>query len=377
MRMLFISLLLTTLSLFSFGQDSTIAALKKLDAGKQYQEIIGQYAANPEALSAEALYYVGYAYYMKEDDNNCLKFMDLSIAKNDKDARPHFIRASTLNFMEQFDKAILSFKTAIALKPDAGPYYSGLADAYYNLHLYDSALENYKKATEQKDAPDRAFSMIAQVYMDLKQEDKAMDAMYYATTKLAKGSGGYQRAMFNIGQIEYLAGRYGKAETAFLHVISSDPADYHACAKLMQVYYHDKAYDKAQPYREKLYAAHKQGVLKDPLKDMFCFDQFKWKDKSVQVFERYEEGPSSRIFNKHIFYVLDSTGKLELSIQTEYSPISIEMGGPKYILCGTQGRTHLNYGIGFKDGYKYDDLKDAVMKVLEKTTKAAASVSVK
>jgi hypothetical protein len=115
-------------------------------------------------------------------------------------------------------------------------------------------------------------------------------------------------------------------------VIQSDSSDFRAYAKLIQVYYHNKA----KAYRTSLYDAHNQGLLKENMQDMFYFDQFKWKGKSIQAFERYEEGPKQRIFNKQIRYVLDSIGNVAFTIQTEYSPISVEMGGPEYILCGSQ-----------------------------------------
>ena len=70
---------------------------------------------------------------MKEDDNNCLKFMNLSIEKDAKDPAAHYIKASTLNYMGKFDEAIKCFQTAISLNPEDGEFYSGLGDSYYNL----------------------------------------------------------------------------------------------------------------------------------------------------------------------------------------------------------------------------------------------------
>jgi len=372
MNKVVIAFILMLLSHGAFAQDSITNKLRQLTDDKQFDVIVEQYASVAD-LSAEALYYVGYAFFVKQDDANSLKFMDLSIYKNEKDPRAHFIKGSTLIYMDAFDKAVTCFKSAIALDPANAEYYSGLGDAYYNLNLYESALENYKKATEQKDAEERSFLMIPQVYFDLHQEDKALEALYSNTTKLSPVSVGYTKSWFNIGQVESSRGNYDKAEKAFFTVVMADSTDYHAYAKLMQVYYHNKMYEKAAPYREKLYEAHKQGKLKDNMKDMFCFDQFKWNGKLVQVFERYEEGPKSRIFNKQVFYILNDAGEVEFTIQTEYSPIAVEMGGSKYILCGTQGGSHFNYGIGFNDNVKYDDLKDAVIKVLDRKYKSVVT----
>lgn len=363
------TLALTLLSLAIFAQDSITNELKTLSDNKQYDKIIEQYALKSKDYSARSLYYIGQAYYMKEDDNNCIKFMDLSIGKDAKDAAPHYIKASTLNYMGKYNEAVKSFQAAISLKPDDAVFYSGLGDSYYQLDKRDLALQEYRKATEQKNCPDRPYSMIAQIYSDLKESDKALEAFYAAKSKIAKDSDSYINALFNIGLIESLKGNHDKAEPSFVELIEIDPKDYHSYAKLIQIYYHRKDYEKAKPYKDKLYEAHKKGELKNNLEDMFCFDQFKWNDYLIQVFERYENENKGEIYNKHLFYVIDKDGKIVFRVQTEFSPISLEMNGPKYMLCANRGTTHLNFGIGFNDGFKYDDLKAAAIKMIEKNVK--------
>jgi hypothetical protein len=105
---------------------------------------------------------------------------------------------------------------------------------------------------------------------------------------------------------------------------------------------------------------------------MFCFDQFKWNDKKIQVYERYEEG-SKDIYNKHLFYVVNQEDNIDYRIQTEFSPISVEQGGSKYLLCRTKGDTHSTFNIGFNDNLKYDDLKKSVIEILEDKVKPTAT----
>lgn len=355
-----------------FAQDKTTEDLKTLSDNKQYDKIISQYASKCTDCSAKSLYYIGLAYYMKEDDNNCLKFMDKAIDKDAKDPKPFYIKASTLNYMKKYDEAVKTFQSAITLKSDEAEYFSGLGDSYYNLEKLDLALDAYKKATEQKDCPDRPYSYIAQIYSDKKNNEKALEAFYVAKSKISKESNSYQNALFNIGLLESLKGNYDKAEPAFVELLQLDPTDYHTYAKLIQIYYHRQEYDKAKPYKDKLYAAYKKGELKGNMKDMFCFDQFKWNDKLIQVFERFEEG-SKDIYNKHLFYVVNQDDKIEYRIQTEYSPISVEQGGSKYLLCRTKGDTHSTYNIGFNDNFKYEDLKKSVIDVLEEKVKPTAT----
>lgn len=373
MNKILTTFILTICSLTIFAQDKITDELKTLSDNKQYDKIIEQHASKSKEYSAKSLYYIGLAYYMKEDDNNCIKFMDLSINKDSKDPAPYYIKASTLNYMEKYNEAIKCFQTAINLKPDDAEFYSGLGDSYYQLEKYDLALESYKKATEQNKCPDRPYSMIAQIYSDLKQSDKALEAFYTAKSKISKKSNSYINALFNIGLLESLKGNYDKAEPVFVELLELDPTDYHSHAKLIQIYYHRKEYDKAKPYKDKLYEAHKKGVLKENLADMFCFDQFKWKDKLVQAYERFEEGNKKDIYNKHLFYIVNQDDKIEFRIQTEYSPISVEQGGAKYLLCMTKGNEHSTFNIGFNDNFKYDDLKKAVIDILEGKVKPTAT----
>lgn len=369
MKNILATLILTIYSLTMFAQDSMTEELKALSDKKQYDKVIEQYASKRKDLSAKSLYYVGLAYFMKEDDNNCIKFMNLSIDKDAKDPAPYYIKASTLNYMGNYDEAVSIFQSAIALKSDDAEYYSGLGDSYYNLEKLDLALGAYKKATEQKDCPDRPYSLIAQIYSEQKNNTKALEAYYVAKLKISKETNSYINTLFNIGLIESLAGNYDKAELAFLEIRQLDANDYHSCAKLIQIYYHKQAYEKAKPYKEELYEAHKEGLLTDNLIDMFCFDQFIWNDYLIQAFERYENENKGDIYNKHIFYVIDNAGEIVLRVQTEFSPISIELGGPKYLLCANKGSSHFNPGIGFNDDFKYDDLKAEAIKLFEKYVK--------
>ncbi|MEL1245897.1 tetratricopeptide repeat protein [Flavobacterium sp. DGU11] len=152
--MKFILTLLLTISTMSiFAQGKVDDEIKALSGNKQYEKIIEQYASRSGECSAKSLYYIGLAYYMKEDDNSCIKFMDMSIGKDAKDPAPHYIKGSTLNYMDKYDEAIRSFQTAISLKEDNGEYYSGLGDSYYQLKKNDMALEAYKKAISQAKCP--------------------------------------------------------------------------------------------------------------------------------------------------------------------------------------------------------------------------------
>ncbi|TDR25428.1 tetratricopeptide repeat protein [Flavobacterium cheniae] len=363
-------LLFTFYSLLSFGQNKSADEIKSLYENKQYDKIIDQYGSKAGDYSSDSYYQIGFAYYMKEDDNNSLKFMDLSIEKDPKKIAPYFIKGSTLNYMGKYEDAVKAFENALKINPNDPQSLSGLGDSYYNLKKNELALDSYKKAIEQENASERPYSMIAQIYSDLDNKDKALEAYYNVKLKVSKDSDSYINALFNIGLMESFKENYAKAEPVFLEIIELNPKDYHAYAKVIQTYYRQKNYDKAKPYRSKLYEAYQKGELTGDLKDMFCFDQFKWKNYNVLVFERYEDDEKKKsIYDKHIFYVRDDKSNTVFRVQTEFSPIAMELEKTKYMLCASKDGTHYNSGLGFNDNFDYEVLKSAAIKMMERHIK--------
>ena len=353
------------------AQDSLTISYKVMYDTRQYDRIIESYKQNKNEVTAKSLYYVGMAYYMKEDDNNCLKFMDLSIGKDDSDPDAHYIKGKTLSYLSKFEKSLVSYKKAIALYPESSHYYSGIGDSYYNLNKLDKSLMAYKKATEQEDAIDRPFTMIPQIYAAKNDSLNALKWFYISKNKISKSTESYITALYNIGLYEFFKNNYDQAETHFVELIKLKPTDYHSYAKLIQTYYGKKEYDKAEPFRKKLYQAYHNGLLEGNLKNMFCFDQFEWNNKSIQVYERFHE-EKGKLYYKHLFYVLNENGQIEDRIQTENSPMSLAMGGPKYAIGMDKNGTHSTFTF-INEDFKYEDLKEIVIKILEKRMKATSS----
>lgn len=363
-------LILVFFNTLTFGQDKTAEDIKSLYEQGQFDKIIEQYGSKLGDYSAISYYQIGFAYYMKEDDNNSLKFMDLSIKKDPKQIAPYFIKGSTLNFLGRFDEAVNVFNEALKIIPTDPQSLAGLGDSYYSLKKYDLAIDSYKKATGQVNSDDRSYSMIAQIYSELGDNDNALASYYTVKSKVDKNSDSYINALFNIGLFESQKENYKNAESAFLEIIQINPKDYHTYSKLVQTYYRQNQYDKAKIYKSKLYEANKNGELNASLKDMFCFDQFKWKDFNVIAFERFEENEKSKsIYYKHIFYVQNDKNKTIFQVQTEFSPVAMELEKTKYMLCASKDGVHYNSGLGFNDNFDYEVLKSHVLKMIEKHLK--------
>ncbi len=363
-------LIFTFCNLLVFGQDNSDSNLKSLYENQQYDKIIEQYGSKSEDYTAISFYQIGFAYYMKEDDANTIKFMDLSINKDPNQIAPYFIKGSALNYMGRYEEAVKIFEKALEINPVDPQLLIGLGDTFYNLKKHEQALSIFIKASKLENPIPRSYSMIAQIYSDLEDHDKALDSYYFAKSKVQENSDSYMNALFNIGLLESFKENYPKAEIAFLELININPTDYHAYSKLIQTYYRQKEYVKAKPYKFKLYDAYKNGLLEGALKDMFCFDQFKWKNYNVLVFERFEENENSEnIYNKHLFYVQNINNETIFRVQTEFSPIAMELEKTKYMLCATKEGVHYNSGLGFNDNFDYDVLKAEAIKMIEKHVK--------
>lgn len=353
------------------AQDDLSEKLNMLLNEQKFDEVINSYS-NSNGYSSNELYLIGMAYYMKSDDPNCLELMDLSIAKDSTNSKPYFIKGMTYNFMEKFDNGIKYFNKAIELNPEDSHYHTGLGDAYLNKNQLELALTSYKNAIEQENSDDRPYTMIPQIYADMEQPEKALEAFYQSKANISKESESYIITLYNIGLYESLKRNYDSAELAYKELLEIAPNDFHSYAKLIQVYYGKKEYDKAIPLKETLYQAYNDGILEGDLEDMFCFDQFDWNDKLIQVFERFAV-KKGKLYYKHLFYVVNDKNEIEFRIQTENAPVSIELGGPKYVLGMDKDGVHSTFRYGFEEDFDYEDLKKTVILVLEDKIKPGAS----
>lgn len=361
-RRILLSIFLVVYSFSTFAQDGIVEKLGDLYENEQYEQIIA-YAETSENYSAESLYYIGYAFFVLEDDEKALLFINRSIELDPEASGPNYIKGVILMYMGQFDEAIASYQKAIEQKPDEYYFYSALGDCYLEIQDFENALSSYQKAIKEENASPRLYGLIAEVYDALGEQDKALEALYDAKSNIDPESNYYITTLYNIGLMEMLQGNHDVAEEEFLNLIELAPNDYYSYAKLIQIYYHRKEYDRAKPYREILYTAHENNQLEGTISEMFCFDQFEVKGNLVQVFERYQSGKSNTIYYKHIFYVVNE-GDILFTVQTEYSPIAVEFGSPKYILCATTDEAHLNYGKAFDDDLDYDNLKSEAISII-------------
>lgn len=357
---------------FSNAQDSI--RFKVLAETENYKDIITA-STKPDTLSAPALYYLGLAYHMESQDSMALIMLDKSIEKSPRDFRAYQMKGTMLNYMDRFQESIPVFEKALTCDINAKSY-EGIGIANYYLKKYPQALEAFTKASQLPDADSRASIMIGQVYVVQHENEKALAIFYNLKESLNKDDENYKTALYNIIDLENKEGRGNEAIPIVDELLAMDSTDYEAITRMIQIHYHNKDYAKGDVLKAKLYAAQRDGKFAGNryMNDRFCFDRFKWTDREIDVYERYEHGKSSNIYNKIIFVILNGN-EVDMTIQTEYSPISISLGGQPYLLCGNKGNAHINYALGFDDNSKYEDLKATVLKILEKKKNAVVETT--
>lgn len=372
MKKIFLAIAILFSIFTNYSQEKLVKELKQAYQDDKYDLIISKHSSKVKDYSSEAVYYVGMAYYMKENDEKVLELMNLSLKKDKTNSDAHFIKGMVLAYTNKFSKSIKSIKEAIKLEATSSHYLSGLGDVYMGQNDYQNALSAFIKATKTEEPIERAYVMIPRIYIQLNRPQKALEAFYELKKNISKDSGEYTATLYNIGMYECINKEYDKAEFTYKEFLELKPDDFEVYARLIQVYYAKNESDKAEPFKEKIYEAHKKGKLPESMRNMFCFEKFDWKDKLVFAHENLaiKEG---ELYYKHIFYVTNSELETEFTIQTENSPISEELGGPKYLLGMDKEGTHFTFQYGFKEGYDYSDLKKKVLLVLEDKAKVAAS----
>lgn len=348
--------------------------LKTLYEQQKFDEIINVKSKTEKDLSAKSLYYIGMAYYKKDDDNNALKHLDLAINKGPADHDMYFYKGIVLYYLRKYNDALPYIDKAIAMLPGIADFYGGKADVFYALNNFDSARIYLEKATKLPECKPRLYVLLSDIYMDQGKPLESISILKTSLSKIPQGDEQYQSASFNLGLLQQLNGdSIGSRETFEKHV-ALFPADYHAKAKLIQAYYRLGEFEKAKPVKAALYEAQKNKLLPDEMKEMFCFDQFIWNGKRIMVFEHYGEPGDEALFVKHNFYVLDDKGKVDYQVRSESSFAVRMTPNNKYVLCLVrQGSFSTYWDYVFNDEYKYPELKKAVLNILNKNVKPSAS----
>ncbi|HXC05965.1 MAG TPA: hypothetical protein VNZ86_14485 [Bacteroidia bacterium] len=193
------------------GQEEETTKIKQWYKQEKFDEIIRYKSKNPEDLPGKALYYKGMAYYMKQEDGNALKYLDLAIVKGPVDGDMFYYKAMLLFYGKKLNEALPYFDKAIALLPDEPDFYAGKGDTYNALDQKDSAIACLGKAARLPTCKTRIFLSMGEIYQDLKQNENALGVYKTALGKLRPTDESCQNCSYNVGLLQELTGKYEDA----------------------------------------------------------------------------------------------------------------------------------------------------------------------
>jgi tetratricopeptide (TPR) repeat protein len=368
-------ILLTFWSAVGFGQTpDVVQEFKQLYDDNKYDALIAYQPKKRKDLPARAIYYIAMAHYMKSEDDNTLKYLNMAIDKGPADQDMYFFKGMTLFYKGKYKEALPCYDKAIAMSPNEPIFYSGKSEVFYITDQVDSALHHLEKAMQFPDCKARAFLMAGELYQKKNDIPKALVAYEAALTKVDKTTKEYRSLLFNLGLMNQLSGNPARAKELFEESIAAFPDDYHCMAKLIQSCYALGQIDQAKPHKEKLYEAFRANKLPLNMKEMFCFDQFEWNGRKIMAFELYDE-TNEVIFVKHRFYVMDEKGEIDYKVQSE-SSVGVRMVNEKakYVLClAKDGGRFTYWHYVFNDDYDYNELKREVINILDGKVKPGSS----
>lgn len=335
MKKILFSLILCSSSLV-FGQK-----VLKLFQDQNYEEItkLEKEASN---LSGEELYYLGYAFFMMENDAKAIEYYDKSLEKKFDNPIVYFQKGYAQMFLKQYDKALANINIAISKAPKSEFYVEKA-----NIFKYQKDTVNEDKTYEE----------------GLKNGDK--ESEWYLN--LSK----------NAGNFYYVTKKdYKRAQEVYASAITLFPEDYALYEKLMKAFNAEGKFSEANVIFAKMKEFYTQKKLPEDFMKFknVSIDEFAWNNQFVNVF-KYFEKPQQTLESLYTVYLIDKTGdKIERKFNIEKT-IQIEKNDPEYLICEETKNGHSTYHIGFKDDtFTLETLRTMIRKVLDENPKTAASV---
>ncbi len=179
--------------------------------------------------------------------SKALKAFDETIrsAKADAEANwlaeVHYQKASAYYALEEFEKAVLEYKEAIAHNPNSTVFYNALGITYSELKQYNAALDAYKKALALPPKKAEPHYNIGLVYLKQGTFPPAVDAFKQAIAIDAK----WAEAHYGLAEAYLKQGLFSEAEKSYAKAVRLNPSGIGAILGLGQVYAKQTRYDDA------------------------------------------------------------------------------------------------------------------------------------
>jgi tetratricopeptide (TPR) repeat protein len=175
---------------------------------------------NPAQKTA---YYMGKAYYEKEDLGNAIKYLDAAIKEDGQNPEPPYLIAKAYADMQNYKAAIPYFQKATALNP---------GQSYW---IYEMAL----------------------IYYAANDDQNSLKYMLEAGDKGLKKDNAY---MQNLATAYLNVGRFNEGLGVLQDILRMRPSDKNVISTIAEAYYNAKKYDDAIRYYDEILRLDKQNA---------------------------------------------------------------------------------------------------------------------
>lgn len=200
---------------------------------------------NPAEKTA---FYIGKAFYEKEDLGNAIKYLDAAAKEDDQNAEIPYMVAKAYSDMQNYKSAIPYFQKAVKLSPD---------QSYW---IYEMAL----------------------IYYAANDDQNSLKYMLEAGEKGLKKDNAY---MQNLATAYINTGRFNEGVNVLLDLLKLRPSDQNIIYTIAEAYYNAKKYDDAINYYDEALRQNKQNA--DALYMIgMCYQKKGEKQKGMQLCDK-------------------------------------------------------------------------------------------
>lgn len=350
----------------SFSQlDKNTEKIQAWFENKEYDKVIKFKKKKPESLCAQAVFYKGLAYYYQDDDHEALKLFTIASEKNPESENIFFFKGMSEMYLKKYNASIESMGMVIKLNPDYSDAYEIKGECHYQSDDFEKAIETLKKAISFESAKPRAHFILGLCYMEMEEYSKAVIPLKNSLAGMKPGTSNHNLASYNVGLAYQLDGNHKASKREFIEFLKHYPKDYQAMSKIVQACNALEEEKEAELYKEKLYEAHKNGKLEKPMRNMFCFDQFKYKEFKAMGFENFDEKSSGYTSIKYRYLIAkgEDSDNFDLKVYAERDTTKADA---PYVVRKIDGDTAYTYSqFTFSKLESVASLREMVKKILD------------
>lgn len=368
-----ILLVILYLPLNLFCQNKYQVKFEKLYSEEKFKEII-ETTPNKD-WNSKTYYYKAMAYYMSNDDDNTIRYMDIALETKPVDHDMYYYKGMALFYKKEYQKSLPLIKKSIKLHSTEPAFYNSLGKVFYNLKEIDSSYTYFKKAVSFENPTIELYSSLAEICFEKEKYIEALNIYKKIIKKSKPNSEQYYSYLYNLAFTQQITKEYSNAEKNLNEILNTNPNDFQAKTKLIQVLIAQNKYADVYKLRDELYLEFKENKIPKESNNQFCFEQFDWKDNKVFAYENFKNPEDSKkgLFNKHQYFIYDKNGNYLYEINSE-SSFAVRLNKSiKYVLALKSKRGYQTFWkFGFKE-IDYKTLKENVLKILNKEVKPEGS----